>query len=135
MPVAELESLLANLPPGAQTVRHEMGADLHDWSHGLAYLNVNVARLVDLLQMWLDHEYAGWVADPQQLEKERRRRERAGIKPPPVPVVEPVAARPTVVHEQLAAIYQQQMKEYGQLPESITRQVSSDEFDRLMELD
>lgn len=136
MPAVELANLLANLPPTAQTVRHEMGADLHDWAHGLAYLNINTARLVDLMQMWLDHEYSSWIADPDEVEAERRKRKRSGYKPPPVPLIEPVAARPTEVHEQLAGLYLQQLAEYGQdVPTSITQQVSSDEWDRELGLD
>jgi hypothetical protein len=135
MPAVELESLLANLPPTAQTVRHEMGADLHDWSHGLAYLNINTARLVDLLEAWLNHEYASWTADPDEVEKERRRRKHRGQKPPPMPLIEPVAARPTQVHDLLAEVHRQQLEEYGQLPKVISQQLSSSEWDRELDLD
>jgi hypothetical protein len=135
MPLASLDRLLRQLPADSRTVRTEMGSDLHDWAHGLAYLNINMAHLVDLMQMWLDHEYAGWVADPDELEKERRRRKRAGIKPPPVPLIEPVAARPAEVHQQLAEVHQQQLVMFGQTQGPLIEQVTSEEFDRLLELD
>lgn len=56
----------------------------------------NIARLVDREDYWLNSEYAQWTTDPNDPEvvADRERRRRAGIKPPPVPLLRPVARRP-----------------------------------------
>lgn|GEM_PF-5806979 len=51
--------------------------------------------LVDRDDYYLNSEYANWIADPDDKEakQERERRKRAGIKPPPIPILPPVAKR------------------------------------------
>lgn len=101
-----------------------------DWGH----LAANVAQLVDLMSFWLNNEYAQWTADPDEVKKGPKR------KPPPIPLVPPVAHRPPSV----AAAY---MQEFSQLAESLgvgeepksarerakTRWVSSSEADLLID--
>lgn len=55
----------------------------------------NLAMLVDRDDYYLNSEYANWTADPddKQAERERERRKREGIKPPPIPILPPVAKR------------------------------------------
>ncbi|MDI9900260.1 hypothetical protein QM716_10375 [Rhodococcus sp. IEGM 1409] len=65
----------------------------------------NLAMLVDRDDYWLNSEYASWIADPddKEAQKERERRKREGIKPPPVPVLPPVAKRSAKDMSALAA--------------------------------
>jgi len=102
-----------------------------DWS----YLAHNIATLVDVMSAWLTYEYASWTSDPDQVEEERKRRERAGVKPPPRPLIPPVAARPPSLHEELLDAYVAEAVKY-QIPETEAgpRMVDSDEFDALMGL-
>lgn len=52
------------------------------------------------MSYWLYNEYARWTADPDDPEVKRRKK----TKPPPLPLVPPVAHRPPSV----AAEYEQQ---------------------------
>lgn len=56
----------------------------------------NIARLLDRDDFYLNSEYQSWITDPDDPEVKRARaqRKRAGIKPPPKPVLVPVAKRP-----------------------------------------
>ena len=65
---------------------------LQEWSH----TDENLANLVDHLAYWLGSEYAGWVTDPDdpEVKKARAERKKSGVKPPPVPLITPVAQRP-----------------------------------------
>lgn len=102
-----------------------------DWG----YIPENLARLVDLMTAWLNHEYASWTADPEEVEEQRRKRKRAKIAPPPRPLIQPVAARPPSLHEQLEEAYAEEAVKY-QLPEvdSSPRMVDSDEFDAMLDM-
>lgn len=136
MPATELAGRIRQLPPDSQTARAELGPQLHDYARGLSYLNANVARLVDLVEFLLNHEYASWTADPDEVEAERRKRKRAGIKPPPIPLIQPVAARPDEVHEQLVDEYADLLVEHGQAAAPAHAQlVSTDEWDHELGLD
>lgn len=59
--------------------------------------------LVDRLDYWLTSEYTSWITDPDDPEVKRRRAEqkRAGVKPPPQPMITPVAHRPKRVADEL----------------------------------
>lgn len=63
-----------------------------EWSHS----DENLAMLIDRLDYWLTSEYSSWVTDPNDPEVKRARaeRKRSGVKPPPVPLIPPVAHRP-----------------------------------------
>jgi len=52
--------------------------------------------LLDRDDYWLNSEYAQWTTDPDDPEVKRAReeRKRSGVKPPPTPVIAPVALRP-----------------------------------------
>lgn len=60
-----------------------------------AFDSENLAMLVDRDDFYLNSEYSQWVTDPNdpQVKAERARRLKYGIKPPPVPVLRPVAMR------------------------------------------
>ena len=102
-----------------------------DWGH----LAENVAKLVDVMSAWLGYEYANWTADPDEVEEERRMRKRAKIKPPPAPLIRPVASRPESLQDVLVQDYVEQAMRY-QPPnrDRGPRMVDIDEFDRLLEL-
>ena len=103
-----------------------------DWGH----LAENVARIADMLWFWLSSEYASWTADPDELDAERRRRKRDGYRPPPEPLVEPVASRPPSLHEQLVEDYAQNaIAAQNPTVEIADRWLTDDEFDRVMGLD
>lgn len=129
---------MRNLPPGSATARAEAG-DLADWS----LLASNVADLVDLMTFWLTAEYVKWTTDPDdpEVKAEQKRRKAAGIKPPPIPLVQPVAHRPP----SLAAQYERRFVELAEEfrttapagpaardEQGSKRWVSSDEFDILL---
>jgi hypothetical protein len=121
--VVDLVSKIRHLPPGSQLERAELG-DLADWGH----LPENVARLVDLMTAWLNYEYASWTADPDEVASARKRKR----KPPPFPIIPPVAARPRSLHEQLAEHHAAIVAEHDVDPTS-PRMVSDEEFDELLD--
>ena len=116
-------SKIRRLPPGSQLERQELG-DLADWGH----LAENVARLVDLVSAWLNYEYASWTADPDEVKAARRGKR----KPPPSPIVPPVAARPRSLHEQLAARHEEIVAQYSP-DDPGPRLVSIEEFDAFID--
>lgn len=81
--------------------------------------------LVDRLDYWLNSEYTSWITDPEDPDVKRRRAEqkRAGVKPPPQPVITPVAKRPPAVIRELAKALQEKVKEVG--PEAEQKPSSS----------
>lgn len=85
--------------------------DLADWSQDAT----NTADLLDLATYWLRSEYAKWTADPddKKAKQERARRKREGIKPPPFPIIEPVAARPPSLAAEYRKAYEQLLSQYG----------------------
>jgi hypothetical protein len=80
----------------------------------------NLAELVDLMHYWLHSEYAKWITDPEdpQVKAEADRRKRAGIKPPPMPLIMPVAHRPPSLAEQYRKQYEQLVSQYGDRPDA-----------------
>lgn len=119
-------------------MRAELG-DLWDWNH----LAANMADLVDLMTYWLQSEYAKWTYDPEdpdnkRAEAERRRRR---IKPPPIPLVRPVAHRPPSVAQSYEKAYAQLVEQFGapaagQADDGPAGKqwLSSDEFDQALGL-
>jgi hypothetical protein len=122
-------ALIKKLPRESQLAREELG-DMADWGH----MPENLARLVDLMTAWLNYEYANWTADPDQVEEERLKRKRAKMRPPPFPLIQPVASRPASLHEELEEQYAEEAVQH-QLPEveAGPRMVDSDEFDAMID--
>lgn len=77
---------------------------LLDAENGWSHTDENLAALVDALSYWLGSEYMGWVTDPDdpEVKAARAARKRNPVKPPPVPIIPPVAQRPP--HAQAAAL-------------------------------
>jgi hypothetical protein len=118
------------LPPDSALARAELG-DQWDWGH----LAANVAQLVDLMSYWLHNEYAQWTADPDEVKRRPKR------KPPPIPLIPPVAHRPPSVAEQYLTEFAELAETVGvnldEQPETAReraakRWVSADEFDALI---
>ena len=122
-PITELVAKIRKLPPGSQLERQELG-DLADWSR----IADNVARLVDLVDYWLRAEYVKWTADEDEIKAARRNRR----KPPPFPLIPPVASRPPSLHQRLQEIYEARAAEFN--VDSESRMVSDEEFDQLLGL-
>lgn len=132
-PAQQLVSLVRKLPVGSQLAREELG-DQADWG----YLAENVAQLVDVMYAWLNYEYANWTADPEEVEARRRKQKRAGVKPPPFPLIQPVAARPPSLREQMLQQYDALAAEFRSPADEAEpvgeRMITSDEFDARMNL-
>lgn len=122
-PAIDLVSRVRKLPPESQLAREEAG-DLADWSK----LAENVARLVDLVEFWLSSEYAKWTADEDEIKASRRNRR----KPPPHPLIAPVAQRPPSVHHRLTEQYEAMASEFRVEP-PVQRMVTDEEFDELLD--
>lgn len=63
-----------------------------EWS----YEAENLAMFLDRFDYFLRSEYASWITDPDDpaVKAERALRKKQGIKPPPQPLIPPVAWRP-----------------------------------------
>lgn len=103
MPARDLVDLARQLPRDSAIARLEDG-DLADWSLG----DHNLADLVDVLSAYLQYEYSRWTTDPEdpEFQREQKQRRAAGIKPPPTPLIPPVAARPARLADVRQAAYE-----------------------------
>ena len=81
-----------------------------EWTNG----DENLARLVDRLDYELQANYAAATTDPNdpEVKRERAERRRAGQKPPPLPIIRPVAVRPQALHSLLLAQASAQIEEH-----------------------
>jgi hypothetical protein len=77
---------------------------------------------------WLNYEYASWTADPDEVATARKR----GRRPPPFPIIPPVAARPRSLHDLLSERHAAIAAEHN-VDESAPRMVSEEEFDALLD--
>lgn len=121
-----------HLPPDSALARAELG-DAWDWGHMAA----NMAELVDLMSYWLTSEYAKWTHDPDDPATKRARameKRRGKPKPPPVPLIPPVAHRPPSIAEKYQRSYQDLTARFASMPDKVVEQVTSDEFDRALGL-
>lgn len=133
-------SAVRNLPPDSATGRAELG-DRIDWGH----LAANVAELVDLMNYQVNADYQQWVTDPDDpaVKADRDYRKKNKIKPPPVPLVPPVAFRPGSVaaeyreaFAELVAKYEPTRTPLDGLPTAPGRRwvTSTSEVDRILDL-
>lgn len=76
----------------------------------------NQAQLVDLLSYWLNAEYVNWTTDPEEA-KELAADRSEKPKPPPFPIIEPVAHRPPAIHEAALDRYRKLLEKYSAAPE------------------
>jgi hypothetical protein len=130
LPAIELVSLIRKLPRESALAREESGA----WSDWDAHKE-NTARLLEIEAYTLDLSWADRTIDPNDraVKLERLQAERAGIKPPPHPMIPPIAMRPHELGEQRLQEYLDGVAAY-RAPQREALHVSSSEFDRLMDL-
>lgn len=95
----------------------------------------NLAMLVDRKDFSLNGEYVDRITDPNdpEVKAETARRKAAGIKPPPIPVLPPVALRDPEVTEARRAFNTAVLDQFGKkAPESEYRRpgvrASADDF-------
>lgn len=74
----------------------------------------NLAMLVDRLNFGLNLDYVEAVTDPEdpQVKRDRLERKKRGIKPPPLPLLAPIAQRDPVITAELVARYRDANKPY-----------------------
>lgn len=77
----------------------------------------NLAMLVDRKDYWLNSEYRSWVTDPDDPEVKADRERRKKIKPPPRPLLPPVAQRRPELVEALLQRYRAESEMYAPKPE------------------
>lgn len=99
----------------------------------------NTARLYEALNYWLELAWVDRTTDPEDPEVKRERAEakRSGIKPPPHPMIPPVALRPPKIADERFQGYLDEVQQYQTRREeqrSGKRMVTSDEFDSYLDL-
>lgn len=133
MPAKDFPDIIRQLlkTRGSALRRQELG-DHADWGPH----EENTARLLDVREYELELAWADRTFDPDDREAHRERLEakRRGIKPPPHPIVPPVAYRPEKIAEKRLEQYielvgQQQVEQKPQ-----RRSVSMAEFNKRMGL-
>lgn len=141
VPAVTLAQWIRHLPEDSATARAEAG-DMAGWT----LLASNVADLLDLLTYWVTSEYVGRTTDPDdpEVKAERKRRKAAGLRPPPVPLVQPVAHRPPSLAAQYQQRFEQMVEQFRDYrgPDRPAdadqgpgrRMVSSDDFDAALGL-
>jgi hypothetical protein len=98
------------------------------------YTDENLAMLIDRLDYWLSSEYVGWVTDPNDPEEKRKseERKRSGVKPPPVPIIPPVAKRPPDVAREVVR-FNQALRDHYSTPDVVKPGESDkDALDRIL---
>lgn len=124
--VAHVERLVSL--PSSALARH-LGAN---WSAH----EENTAQLFEVLHYWLGLEWIDRTLDPNDPEVRQRRAEdaRNRVKPPPYPLVPPVAVRPEDIAEKRREAYLAEVQKWN-TPAADRRQVTTAEFDRLLAAD
>ena len=100
-------------------------------------MSANLADMVDLLSYWLNSEYAKWTYDPDDPANRRARameKRHGKPKPPPVPVIPPVAHRPPSVAQVYLQQYEELRAAHAPAPSRVSELVTSDDFDRALGL-
>jgi hypothetical protein len=123
-------SLIRKLPRDSALAREESGP----WGDWDAHKE-NTARLLEIEAYKLELAWIDRTTDPndKDVKRERLKAERAGIKPPPHPMVPPIAMRPPEIREE-------RLQEYLDVLASLcpaareTQLVGTDEFDELLGL-
>lgn len=126
----DLLALIRKLPRESALAREESGA----WSDWDAHKE-NTARLLEIEAYKLDLAWADRTVDPddREVKLERLAAQRAGIKPPPHPMIPPIAMRPHEIREQRLQEYLKEAAAF-RAPKREKLHVGTSEFDRLMNL-
>jgi hypothetical protein len=93
----------------------------------------NTARLLEVQAYALDWQWQRETVDPDdpKVRRERMEAKRNGIKPPPRPLIPPVAARPSGMAEKRLTEYLEQVSAHLS-PKATRRMVSIEEFNELI---
>lgn len=128
--MADLLSFIRKLPRDSALAREEAG----EWGDWDAHKE-NTARLLEIESYKLELAWIDRITDPddREVRRERLEAERAGIKPPPHPMVPPIAMRPAGIGEERLQEYLDAVSAFGPPPRE-PRLVDMDEFDRVMGL-
>lgn len=96
----------------------------------------NTAQLYEVLHYWLGLEWIDRTTDPNDPEVRRRRAQdaRSGIKPPPYPLVPPVALRPEDIAEKRHRAYLAEVEKW-KTPQVDRHLVGIAEFNQYFGLD
>lgn len=94
----------------------------------------NRAQLLEIQAYQLELGWADRITDPNdpKVKREQAEARRRGIKPPPRPVVPPIARRPGDLAEQRLRDYIEELAAHQ--PKRVTERVSLTEFDKAMGL-
>lgn len=125
----DLVSLIRKLPKESALAREEAGA----WGDWDAHKE-NTARLLEIEAYKLELAWIDRTTDPddKDVRLARLEAERAGIKPPPHPMIPPIAMRPAELSEQRLREYLEGAAAFNPVIEP--RLVGTDEFEELLEL-
>lgn len=129
LPAVDLVSLIRKLPADSALAREEAGV----WGDWDAHKE-NTARLLEIEAYKLELAWIDRTTDPDDREVRRARleAERAGIKPPPHPMIPPIAMRPAELREQRLQEYLDSVAAHS--PGSDAQLVGTDEFERRLDL-
>ncbi|MEV6897446.1 hypothetical protein [Amycolatopsis sp. NPDC051372] len=107
MPAVDLVTLIRQLPAESRLAQQE--------TDGWGPDQENQARLVDLAYYQVERAYIAANTDPEdpELRYQRAEAKRRGIKPPPAPIIAPVALRPARVAERMWAEYHAEVEKYS----------------------
>jgi hypothetical protein len=117
-------------------LRHIRDSALYDLlSDGLSHWGPheeNTALLLEAQHYALELIWADRTTDPDdpKLKRERVQAKRAGIKPPPHPLIPPVAHRPDTLALQRLQEYLDALEKYRAGPEPEVKYLTSSDFDR-----
>lgn len=108
-------------------------------SDGLAHWGPheeNTALLLEAQAYALELTWADRTTDPDDpaVKRERAQAKKAGIKPPPHPLIPPVAHRPDSLAKKRLDEYIEAVEKYRAGPEPEVQYLSSDDFDRMLGL-
>lgn len=96
----------------------------------------NTALLLEAESYALQLAWVDRITDPEDpaVKRERAQAKRAGIKPPPHPLIPPVAHRPDTLAARRLREYIEAVEKYQAGPPPEELYLSSNEFDRVMGL-
>lgn len=95
----------------------------------------NTARLLDLTEHEIQTAWTDRITDPEdpEVRREREQAKRSGQKPPPSPLILPLALRPQKLAEQRFSEYVEAAAKL--VPQRVKESVSSNEFDAALGLE
>lgn len=123
-------ALIRKLPSDSALAHEEAGP----WGNWGAH-EENTARLLEIEAYKLELAWIDRTTDPndREVRRERLAAEQAGLKPPPHPMIPPIAMRPAEISEERLQEYLEAVSSFN-TPHREARLVDTEEFDRVMGL-